>query len=121
MSRRRPVTLRCAEPDCRESAFYEVRTVAEDRELRSKPWRCVRHSHPEIVLANIGDERGQTLVCVEKSYGRFWFPEGKTTGSGYLHGPGFQAFAEDFQPGTRIHVSAHVLPPLLARDYEATG
>lgn len=105
----RPVTIRCAHPDCREHAYYEVRTKAEDLELRRKPWLCVRHSRPDAVLSNESPAKRQVLVSYEEPYGRFWRPEGSEKGgSGFAHGPGFKAFADDFPAGTRLVVESRL-------------
>ncbi|HVS86461.1 MAG TPA: hypothetical protein VHD91_12605 [Gaiellaceae bacterium] len=104
----RPVSLPCAWEGCTERAHYEVRTKSEDIELRRKPWYCVRHSQPEEVLIGAHNARETTLVCVEGPYGRFWSPDGVTARTGFVHGPGFRAWASDFEPGTRLVVSARI-------------
>lgn len=105
----RPVTLNCAEPGCRERAFYEVRTMKEDRELRSKPWRCMRHTRPEEVLSPENATRTQTLEVYERPYGKFWRRVGdKHGGTGFTHGPGFKAFAADLPVGAKLIVEAHL-------------
>jgi hypothetical protein len=53
----------------------------------------------------------------------FWFPEGgPRTGSGFQHGPGFRAFANDFPVGTRLIVTARLeLPCPTAAIYAEPG
>lgn len=121
MSRRRPVSLPCAVEGCRERAYYEVATVAEDRELRAKPWYCSRHRKPDEVLSLVyqdeRQEREQVLEVYEESYGRFWGIEGTGEGSnGIVSGPGFKAFASDFPAGTKLVVSARLVKPRACPD-----
>lgn len=127
MSRMRQVTIRCAQDGCPDSAFYEVRTVKEDRELRQRPWYCQRHSKPNEVLGT----ENTTLTVVLESYEkvsqvatwdrqrggmfkdhRYWRREGTVeSGSGFTHGPGFKAFANDFPAGTKIVIDVRLEIP----------
>jgi hypothetical protein len=40
--------------------------------------------------------------------GLYWTPAGGTTGSGFTHGDGYNAFASDFPEGTRLVVEARI-------------
>ena len=108
----RPVTLWCAADGCRERAYYEVHTVKEDRELRAKVWYCLRHTRPESVLSPHNQFRATALLCVERPHGRFWMRSDGYVGSGFEHGPGFKAWAKDFEPGTRLEVTATICAPV---------
>lgn len=43
--------------------------------------------------------------------GLFWLPEGGAHGSGFTHGPGFKAHADDFPEGTRLTVTTRIEIP----------
>lgn len=118
MSGRQTYRARCAAEGCPESAFYDGMTVREVREMAqrnaSNPWRCVRHSRPDEVLSP--DHRTITATAtasrlIEGSAKLFWVQEGRGTGSGFTHGPGFKAFADDFPEGTRLVITAAIETP----------
>lgn len=107
--------VRCAEDGCCDSAYYEHANQREAQEARqrraSHPYRCLRHTKPDQVLAESNPLRVGVLTVHEESYGRFWHAEGEQMGSGSASGPGFRAFAKDFPPGTRLVVTARVELP----------
>jgi hypothetical protein len=120
MSRRKPNhRTTCAEPECRESAFWEYDRVADMRnhlrDLAKNPWRCTRHTKPDEVLGLGNRVRTQVLVASESEQRipdhLFWIPESGTTGSGFTYGPGFKAYANDFPAGTRLVITARIEPP----------
>lgn len=104
----------CVHDGCTERAFYAFdRRADQERERKwldeRGGWRCVRHTKPDEVLSEDAPIREVVLVSRQESYGRFWAPEGATTGgSGFIYGPGFKAYADDFPPGTRITVTATI-------------
>lgn len=112
----------CVHEGCAERAHYHFDTRREEHEtitsLRSRGgWRCVRHTRPDEVLSAEAPAREAVLVSRQESYGRFFAPEGQDKGgNGFLHGPGFKAYAEDFPPGTRIVVTARVELPRAESD-----
>jgi hypothetical protein len=86
--------------------------------LARNPWRCARHSRADEVLSADDPGRETVLASYETDFGyggkvhRFFTPEGNTTGgSGFIYGPGFRAFADDFPAGTRLIVTARVELP----------
>ncbi len=109
MSRRsQNVYAVCTHPGCIESAFRQCDNRAEmSAAYRWKEsYLCLRHSNPQKVLG-VGNEAIETtLVSIDKSYGKFW--DGT---SGFLSGPGFMAYAEDFPPGTKLIITARIEPP----------
>lgn len=119
---RRLVThrARCAHTGCVEAAHYEYGSLREReahaKTLREHPWRCTRHTAPDEVLSDTNTERTTILIATPgDGYSAdtlFWCEEGsERNGSGFTHGPGFKAYAADFAPGTRMEVTARVLPP----------
>lgn len=124
-SRRRSFTVRCADPTCTKTTFYEYATNAEyaSAHKRSEGWRCTRHENPEQVLGPANLERTAVLVATTlytepdrwdseaRPLGRYWIPEGGTTGSGFAYGPGYKAHADDVPEGTRLVVTARLELP----------
>lgn len=121
-------TPQCVHEGCTKRAYYVFSTRADQRaEMESLHrrggWRCTRHTKPDEVLMPSNSLREQVLVSVERfsepwragrrvSIGYFWAPEGSENGgSGFVFGPGFKAYTEDFPPGTRLIVSARVELP----------
>ncbi|MDM9644514.1 hypothetical protein [Rhizobium sp. S163] len=106
--------FRCGFPGCEEIVRYETnnRKHAVDLELRygNGQWRCVRHSQPSSVLSADNNRIVDEMAVFEETHGLYW---GKDKAfSGFAHGPGFKAFAEDFPPGTILRVTAElVFPP----------
>ena len=68
-------------------------------------WRCVRHSQPDEVLSAENPETTCELTVEQKPGGRYF------GNFGFVHGPGFKAFAKDFPEGTKIVVTATLIPP----------
>jgi len=113
------VRVKCGYEGCKENSFYTADTRAYENELYRKYgnglWRCCRHTRPEIVLSAEKPKRVTEMVLTEKfsdakygpvrSIGLYW------DGSGFKHGPGFQAYAGDFPKGTILRVTAEVILP----------
>lgn len=105
----------CGHPNCTEFQTYESTRRADQADLNrrygNKKWRCVRHSQPDQVLGLTNRVIVHEAECREhfyesKSIGLFW-----GGGSGFVHGPGFKAFAKDFPAGTVLRITAEVIPP----------
>lgn len=123
--------VRCQHEGCRETGHYAYDIQREYCELLATPryedWRCTRHTKPEDVLSPGGNPaRTVVLICTEKCqtrpggervpYGRFWAEEGSdTVGSGFNYSSAHKAWAEDFPPGTRLVLTAHVELPEVHR------
>lgn len=56
-------------------------------------------------------ERHRDVGGKQLLVGRFWGPPGDVGTQGIAVGPGFQALADDFPPGTRLVVTARVELP----------
>jgi hypothetical protein len=118
---RRPYMLRfeCSRAGCKEVANYEAHTRAEQTRLYQKygngKWLCIRHDRPNTVLGPDNASLVHEVACSEHFYqghsiGLYWGEGGGA--SGFVFGPGFRAFAKDFPTGTRLRVTAEILPPL---------
>lgn len=114
----------CAESGCREITITHYDTQrdyaeAVRREKGQPPWKCLRHNEPDKVLRIdnrhvmydcASEERWYTNYRGERSLtGVYW------DGHGFVHGPGFRAYASDFPAGTRLVITASVVLP---EDYE---
>ena len=108
-----PLRFRCAHEGCSEHVTFRYDT---QRDLRSSfelknygagnGWRCVRHSTPNEVLSADNLEQRFEVINRQEEYGRFFGHQG------FVHGPGFKAFAKDFPPGTKLIITARIeLPP----------
>lgn len=112
MSRREwPLRFVCGHEGCNESANYRYQTkrdLMESFELKhysNGRWRCTRHARPGEVLSASNPETCAELTVEQKPYGRYF------GNVGFISGPGFKAFAEDFPPGTKIIVSTRLVLP----------
>lgn len=124
-------TVRCAEKPCPEYSFRVYETRADERagleRQRKHPWRCTRHDKPHEVLRPDNTAVQHTPIATAKDNipgCLYWIPEGGTTGSGFAHGPGFKAHADDFPPGTWLVVTAYVETPeqaAIAAEVDAAG
>lgn len=101
--------LRCAELNCREVGFreYATKTECQDEHERDEKWKCVRHTNSGCVLSRQSLIRSTAYEVIELGCGKFWQEDAKNApDSGFLHGPGFCAWADDFPVGTRLTVLA---------------
>lgn len=104
-SRKYQVTYRCCHPGCNETGFSIADTRAEEFNLLSRQWKCCRHSGGVAVLSPQNRSSVYESMLETKSYGKF-FGSG-----GFVHGPGFKVFAEDFPDGTVLRVTAEIILP----------
>lgn len=118
MARSQTTTIRCTgNSSCPDVGVFEYSNRREYSEIhrRHANWRCVRHARPETVLS-VGNPVRTTTVVLHRPESAFHKGErveflSWSTGSGYLQGPGFQAFSEDFPEGTKIEVTARLILP----------
>lgn len=123
MSGRQTYRTQCKHQGCSETAFYADLAVADRsrlaRQFAETPWRCLRHSQPNSVLAR--DNLSVTTVITAEESRRFpnlagklfWREEGAAdVGSGFTSGPGFRAWADDFPKGSRVVITATVELPI---------
>lgn len=105
--------MRCSVADCGECGLFNFENRAEyDNHCATrKEWKCVRHTDPESVLS----ETNQKIVWTSEPSGRSASYPNLTEpffgSSGFIYGNGYKAYACDFPVGTRIRVTAEVLPP----------
>ena len=129
-------TFTCAEPGCHDTQFY-VHDRRADQDAACKrqaehPYRCTRHADPDRNLRPGNESTRRVLVASKvRAYqdprrpeqeprwldGLYWHEEGSERGgSGFTHGPGFNAHASDFPEGTRLVVTAQIEIPQEAPD-----
>lgn len=122
----------CAEPDCREKRDREFETRDEEAKAlkyqQEAPWKCIKHSEPEKYLQPGNEETAYTFISsrirCQKLAGRrewvetdewepglYWLREGWPYRSSQVSGPGFVAETSEFPEGTRLMVTARILPP----------
>jgi hypothetical protein len=85
-----------------------------DRQLilhRKHPWRCLRHSKTGVTMSptervHIFEAEARKSDRYPKLDQLFW-----DNHSGFAHGPGFRAWANDFPPGTTLRVTAEIILP----------
>lgn len=124
MPRRYTMTLRCAEPGCRETSFCETESRREEAEAYARyakyPYRCYRHIRPDEVLSAENSSTEATLTASETKYGIYWGVTPDKASNGLVSGPGFRAIAKDFPPGTRLIVTARIELPSAAASVTAS-
>ena len=105
-------TLRkaCTHAGCKEFKIYHFDTLRELRESDAArgDYLCIRHGYPNEVLGagNMATEVVMTNMPHEGLPQMFW--NGR---SGFVYGPGFKAFANDFPAGARLIVTARIELP----------
>lgn len=110
MKREWRLNVPCTEPGCTEVARYAYETRRDFEgsfERRNAPtYKCVLHSNAARVLS-MSKLRTEWISqpSRQETYGRFW------GNAGLLIDTAYYARAEDFPVGTRIRVTAEVLPP----------
>lgn len=106
-----PLMVHCGHQGCTERATYRYQTKRdltqsfEANNFTAGRWRCTRHSKPGDVLSTTNLTTSCELTVEQREYGRFF------GNSGFIHGPGFKAFAEDFPAGTKIIITATLVLP----------
>jgi hypothetical protein len=124
-TRRRTLTVRCGETACPQTNHYDYSTNAEyaSATKRSANWKCTRHANPDQVLCPDNPQTTAILTATTlhtqpdrytgktQPLGRYWVPEGTTTGSGLSSGPGYRAHANDVPEGTRLVITARIELP----------
>ncbi len=113
MARESIYRAKCGHEGCNEFARYSYSNRNELKRLDQTcgygKYRCVRHSQPDEVLSPENLLRTDEFSIFTEGYGRFW---GKDQGrSGFMHGPSFKAFVEDFPDGTVLRVTAEIILP----------
>lgn len=124
---RRGGTLRinCHTNGCREASFVSYDSQREAKELLAhsyyQDWKCSEHSHPERYLTPENPANSVVLVATDGYFtnyrgekevsGRYWYPEGKTTGSGINFSDAHYVDAKNFPAGTRLVITAYTETP----------
>ncbi len=120
---RRPQIMRfkCGHEGCTEFVRYEYSSRDEAIRLQKSyypdKWRCTRHTRPNEVLSGANSVLTSEMRVFEEPNGKYWGTD--KAWCGFIHGPGFKAFAEDFPTGTVIRVTAEIVRP--APEGEANG
>lgn len=109
--RRRSITAACHTDGCKETTFFEYYNSTEglSAATRAESWKCLRHKNTIAVLRPDNPRRVYEAIVMAEPYGPFWSDNGRPN-NGLLAGPGFYAFAADFPEGTRLRVTAEIIP-----------
>lgn len=115
--RRRSMTASCHTDGCKESTFFEYSNSAEyvSAARSAEAWKCLRHKDTTAVLRPDNPRVAYEAIVMAETYGLFWSDNSKPV-NGLLHGPGFYAFAADFPVGTKLRVTAEIVPATSAPD-----
>lgn len=109
-------TLRyeCNHQGCTEMAHHDFRSRAElMMQLKWVPrdkWFCVRHTNNSEVLSPTNRVRTVEWTALDGAASKLYWGIDRPV-SGFMHGPGFKAFADDFPPGTKVRVTAELILP----------
>jgi hypothetical protein len=116
MKRRYALRVQCGHPGCAEFRHIECVTRADYNEMDKRysggKWRCTRHMDLGQVLSIESPKRMVEMTSTRaisehtgSSIGLFWNRQG------FVSGPGFKAWANDFPEGTILRVTAEVILP----------
>ncbi|WP_413808170.1 hypothetical protein [Streptomyces sp. OE57] len=98
-------------------------TARRELEHVAKDWKCLRHAAPDEWMTPSNRETTAVLELQPRYLnssrsggeprllGYFWGPPGQRASHGSVSGPGFQALADNFPPGTRLTVTATITLP----------
>lgn len=106
-----PLLFTCGHAGCNERATYRYSTRRdmmesfEQKHFSNGRWRCIRHSNPEQVLSAVNTTTRHEITLEERPHGKFF------GNFGFVSGPGFKIFANDFPPGTKLIVLTQVVLP----------
>lgn len=122
-------TITCSEQPCPEKITYHHLTRADEaasiKDQARRPWKCARHSRPAEVLGPGQETLAGIMTVTARPEARSWEPSLIWVGPGFpfvsdrISGPGFRAFAGDWPEGTRLEITARILPPGEADDAPA--
>jgi hypothetical protein len=112
MSRRPRIgRYQCSHPGCAEVYRYEImdraHALSVDRTHGGGQYKCIRHSRPDEVLSADNMKRSVDWTNDQKEHGRYW-----ASASGFVSGPGFKVFSEDWPAGTILRVTAEIITPI---------
>lgn len=105
----------CTHTGCRETSTIRI--------PRTPVWKCARHESPDEHLSTTNRSTSAVWEVYQEwtkgnAFGpprpvrRYWGPSGKGRGmEGTVRGPGFEADAQEWPPGTRLIVTTRVVLP----------
>ena|SRR5690606_19499113 len=107
--------VKCTHEGCNEVGIYNYSSQRELKQLcekYNKNWTCVRHSDPEEVLS-IDNKITTEVLIVKKHNGFNYWQKEKNIGteklqSGFQYGNGYKAYANDFEEGTKLIITAEL-------------
>lgn len=108
-SRSYPVRVPCAREGCLAQSHHEASSRRDEQRIRDETrgrWLCDEHQWESIRLTpTCLEKQWRSAPSDQRNYGRFWQNEGT------IFGPGFQARARDFPPGTVLEVTVRAILP----------
>ena len=99
--------VQCHYPGCAKTGFFEYITRREQSQgfAQRQKWLCNRHAYIDTLLTAQNLIRTHVVESKEENGHRYW------GNSGYVYGPGFNAYADDFPAGTKLTVIAKIELP----------
>lgn len=117
-------SIKCSHEGCKEFGYFTFDSYKElsNHYSRVKEWKCIRHTNPDSVLSIVNLSTSETLITKEllssssdNSLGLFWQKEINSgtnkCESGFQHGNGYKAYANDFPEGTKLIITAKIILP----------
>lgn len=112
MRRKQTCRFKCSHEGCSEYGLYEADDRAHAARLYETygngKYKCVRHSRPEEVLSQESLVKTYSMRVFKEHHGMFWGID--KASNGFVYGPGFKAYADDFPEGTEIRITAEICP-----------
>ncbi len=106
-----PLNVKCTHEGCKEWGHWNYDTQKEYSAgaERHRNYKCTRHANPDELLTTENQHREITLTCERKDGHNYWRQNGNDfLSSGFKSGPGWMAYADDFDPGDSIILTATV-------------
>lgn len=95
----------CTFDGCSEVGWLDYDSQKEYYERiapKVKRYRCYRHHNDGLDVLSLENDRIITELEVENGTWR-------GARSGFVYGPGFQAYAKDFNPGAKIRITVEII------------
>lgn len=98
----------CHHEGCNETTHWNCESREAYLQIENKyarNWMCQRHKNPEEVLSVVTPTIMFEVASIRSNSGCYW------GNKGFVHGPGFMAWCNDFPEGTILRVVAEIILP----------